>query len=167
MNWILKRLSEQSTWRGIILLATGLGVSIEPEKGEAIIALGLAAVGLINIIRKEQQATTPGGEFNPKAEVRRAEPVRTQGRGRFGLIAFFLISALAQQAMAVPQKVVCSECRKSGVKSTVQLICSWSTAVGWTAVSYNESGKAIYHADPNRTAYEFRCSNGHNFKITE
>lgn len=82
MNWILKRLSEQSTWRGLILLATGLGVTIEPEKGEAIIALGLAAVGLINIIRKEQKATAPDGEFNPNAEVRKALPAK--GNPKFG-----------------------------------------------------------------------------------
>jgi hypothetical protein len=52
MNWILDRLKEQSTWRGIILLATGLGVKLEPDMAEGIIALGLALVGMINIIRK-------------------------------------------------------------------------------------------------------------------
>jgi hypothetical protein len=40
------------------------------------------------------RATIPGGEYNPDAEVRRAEPVRTQGRGRLGLLLVLLIPAL-------------------------------------------------------------------------
>jgi hypothetical protein len=73
VNWLLDRLKEESTWRGIVLLATALGVKLEPDKSEAIIAAGLAIVGLINVIRKEKK-TVPGGEFNPEAEVRKAEP---------------------------------------------------------------------------------------------
>jgi hypothetical protein len=70
MNWLLDRLKEESTWRGIVLLVTALGVKLDPERGEAIIALGLAVVGLINVLRKEP--TVPGGRFNPRARVRKA-----------------------------------------------------------------------------------------------
>lgn len=48
----LTRLSENSTWRGLILLATSLGVTLDPALQNQIVALGLAAVGLINVIRK-------------------------------------------------------------------------------------------------------------------
>jgi hypothetical protein len=48
----LQRLSENSTWRGLILLATSLGVTLDPALQNQIVALGLAAVGLINVVRK-------------------------------------------------------------------------------------------------------------------
>jgi hypothetical protein len=49
---LLQRLSENSTWRGLILIATAVGVKIEPELQEAILVAGLGLVGLINVIRK-------------------------------------------------------------------------------------------------------------------
>lgn len=52
LNIILERLSENSTWRGLILVATALGIKIDPELQETILAAGLALVGLINVIRK-------------------------------------------------------------------------------------------------------------------
>lgn len=51
INTILERLTENSTWRGMILLATAVGVRLEPEFQNAIIAAGLSIVGLINVIR--------------------------------------------------------------------------------------------------------------------
>jgi hypothetical protein len=56
-DWILTRLSENSTWRGLILLLTAAGVQVSPEKSAAIISFGLALVGLINIVRKAPNAT--------------------------------------------------------------------------------------------------------------
>ena len=52
LNIILERLSENSTWRGLILVATALGIKLDPELQETILAAGLALVGLINVIRK-------------------------------------------------------------------------------------------------------------------
>ena len=52
INIIIERLSENSTWRGLILVATALGVQLEPEIQNHIVAGGLALVGLINVIRK-------------------------------------------------------------------------------------------------------------------
>lgn len=51
LDWLLARLSENSTWRGIILTLTGLGITIKPDKIAAITATGLAIVGLINVFR--------------------------------------------------------------------------------------------------------------------
>ena len=53
LNYILARLGENSTWRGIILVATALGVRMEPELQNQIVALGLGAVGVINVLRKQ------------------------------------------------------------------------------------------------------------------
>ena len=55
MHYILARLTEQSTWRGLILLLTGFGIELEPALQGHIIALGLAAVGVINVLRKEKK----------------------------------------------------------------------------------------------------------------
>ena len=52
IHTILERLTENSTWRGLILLTTAAGVRLEPEFQNAIIAAGLSLVGLINVIRK-------------------------------------------------------------------------------------------------------------------
>ena len=52
LNWLLDRLSENSTWRGIILTATGLGISLKPDQAAKITAVGLGIVGVINILRQ-------------------------------------------------------------------------------------------------------------------
>jgi hypothetical protein len=52
INVLINKLSENSTWRGLILIATAVGVKIEPQLQEAILIAGLGLVGLINVIRK-------------------------------------------------------------------------------------------------------------------
>lgn len=67
MNWKglldygLARLGENSTWRGLILIATSAGVYLDPDKSAAITSAGLAMVGLINVFRKApvQPSVTP------------------------------------------------------------------------------------------------------------
>lgn len=49
---ILGQLGQNSTWRGLILLATALGLKLDPEIQNQILAAGLGLVGLINVIRK-------------------------------------------------------------------------------------------------------------------
>ena len=52
LNVLLQKLTENSTWRGLILLSTALGIRLEPELQTQIISAGLALVGVINVIRK-------------------------------------------------------------------------------------------------------------------
>jgi hypothetical protein len=52
LDMIIDRLRENSTWRGFILVATALGVKLEPNLQEAILTAGLGLVGLINVVRK-------------------------------------------------------------------------------------------------------------------
>lgn len=52
INILLEKLSENSTWRGLILIATALGVQLEPELQNHIVAGGLSLIGLINVLRK-------------------------------------------------------------------------------------------------------------------
>ena len=49
---VLNQLAQNSTWRGILLILTSAGIVIEPQMQEAILAAGLSAIGLINVIRK-------------------------------------------------------------------------------------------------------------------
>jgi hypothetical protein len=52
LSTIVDSLSQNSTWRGLILIATAAGVNLSPEMQAQIIAAGLGLVGLINVIRK-------------------------------------------------------------------------------------------------------------------
>jgi hypothetical protein len=52
MKTILEYLKQESTWRGIIAIATAFGIKLAPEQAESIIAAGLAAIGLINTFKK-------------------------------------------------------------------------------------------------------------------
>jgi hypothetical protein len=54
INYILDRLNETSTWRGIVGVLTGLGVKVRPDLAESIIAAGIALIGVVNIFRKEK-----------------------------------------------------------------------------------------------------------------
>lgn len=46
-EFILNRFSEASTWRGIVALLTAAGITLNPAQTEAIIAAGLALIGVI------------------------------------------------------------------------------------------------------------------------
>lgn len=48
--FIYARLSESSTWRGIILILTALGVPILPAMADTIITIGLALTGIIGVV---------------------------------------------------------------------------------------------------------------------
>lgn len=54
-QYIVARLREPSTWRGILMLCTALGVKISPEFQEAIMQFGLAAVGLIGMLTSDKK----------------------------------------------------------------------------------------------------------------
>jgi hypothetical protein len=49
-TYILDRLQEPSTWRGITLLLTALGIPLAPGMADLIISAGLAVAGLIGAV---------------------------------------------------------------------------------------------------------------------
>lgn len=59
LTWLLDRLDEASTWRGIIVALTGLGVSLSPELQNHIISAGLALAGILGIVTKDKSDETP------------------------------------------------------------------------------------------------------------
>jgi hypothetical protein len=52
MTYILDRLKEASTWRGVALIVGGFGVQVAPDLIPAIGAAVTAAIGLIEVIRR-------------------------------------------------------------------------------------------------------------------
>jgi hypothetical protein len=53
LNFILERGKEASTWRGLVALVTAAGVTLSPELTEAIVALGLAVIGVLGVFTKD------------------------------------------------------------------------------------------------------------------
>jgi hypothetical protein len=50
---ILDKLSQESTWRGLISFATLFGVAFNPDQWAAITAAGVSLVSLINIFKND------------------------------------------------------------------------------------------------------------------
>jgi hypothetical protein len=48
--FLLARSKEASTWRGITLFLTALGVPLAPQLAEAIVAAGLGVAGLLGVL---------------------------------------------------------------------------------------------------------------------
>jgi hypothetical protein len=56
LNWVLNRLSEKSTWLGIVGLCSAFGVYISPDLGEAIATAGLAVGAAVAVLVKDKGA---------------------------------------------------------------------------------------------------------------
>jgi len=63
----LDRLSENSTWRGLILVAVALGVKLEPEMQNQIIAAGLGLWWLWDKVWDAVNKPSTDDEQAPKA----------------------------------------------------------------------------------------------------
>ncbi len=62
--------------------------------------------------------------------------------------------------------MICQQCAKRGLKSTIQEPCGgMTTCMAWTPGHYNKDGIWIEHQDPNSTTYSYRCSNGHHWSM--
>lgn len=46
--YVMNRLKEVSTWKGLIFIVTAVGVHLTPEQASAMVAAGLGIVGVIN-----------------------------------------------------------------------------------------------------------------------
>lgn len=53
MKYIFERLQEPSTWRGLALFLGAVGVHLQPELVPAIGTAVTAAIGAVEVIRKE------------------------------------------------------------------------------------------------------------------
>jgi len=55
MSTIINYLRQPSTWRGLIGVATALGLSLNPEQAAAIVAAAVALVGVVEVFRDEDK----------------------------------------------------------------------------------------------------------------
>lgn len=65
MKYLLERLKEPSSWRGLFAILMALGVKLHPELQEAILSVGLSAIGLVNFFRKEKGKDASDAPANP------------------------------------------------------------------------------------------------------
>jgi hypothetical protein len=54
MKYILARIFEPSTWRGLVSLATLFGLKIAPDQADAVLTAGVSLYSAINIFRREK-----------------------------------------------------------------------------------------------------------------
>lgn len=55
IRYIINRLSERSTWLGLIALLTACGATVEPALSEYIISAGVGIAGAIGVITKDKE----------------------------------------------------------------------------------------------------------------
>ena len=60
-QYILDRAKEPSSWRGLMLILTAIGVPLAPAMADAIISVGLAVAGLIGVPGLGAYCTAKGG----------------------------------------------------------------------------------------------------------
>lgn len=56
MKYILDRLKEPSSWRGLVMLATAFGVTLNPDLMDSIVAAGTGLAGIIGFAFKDKAA---------------------------------------------------------------------------------------------------------------
>lgn len=81
------------------------------------------------------------------------------------LVAFIAATGFARDKAV--DKVICPDCQKLGLKSTVNFtgVGTKTKTVTWIPITYDENGTPTYHKDPNPTSWLYYCSNGHTFVI--
>lgn len=57
--FLLDRLREPSSWRGLVWLLAAGGVVLSPEQAAAVMATGAAAAGLVGVVTRDPRP--PGG----------------------------------------------------------------------------------------------------------
>lgn len=59
LRWLVARLGESSTYRGLFMLAGVAGWALTGEQSEALMALGMALAGAIGVLFPDQPGTAP------------------------------------------------------------------------------------------------------------
>ena len=53
-DYLIERAKEPSSWRGLLLILTAIGVPVAPEMANAIITAGLGIAGLIGVATSDK-----------------------------------------------------------------------------------------------------------------
>ena len=54
MKYVIDRLKEPSSWRGLVMLATAFGVTMSPDLVASIVAAGTGLAGIIGFAFKDK-----------------------------------------------------------------------------------------------------------------
>jgi hypothetical protein len=63
--WLLARLREPSTWRGLVWILTVSGVLLTTEQAEAIMLAGMALAGLLGVFLSDTPSKATKAELPP------------------------------------------------------------------------------------------------------
>ena len=55
LEYLKERLSEASTWRGLVALISAMGITLSPDQSAAIVAAGLAIIGMIGALTSDKK----------------------------------------------------------------------------------------------------------------
>ncbi len=55
METVINYLKQTSTWKGLFAILTAFGVVVQPDLANAIIAVGLSVIGLVDVIRNQKK----------------------------------------------------------------------------------------------------------------
>jgi hypothetical protein len=53
-DYLISRAKEPSTWRGLILILTAIGVPVAPAMAEAVVSVGLALAGAVGVLTADK-----------------------------------------------------------------------------------------------------------------
>jgi H+/gluconate symporter-like permease len=67
LRYLIARLQESSTWRGLVLLATAAGGTFKPEQVDAIVLIGVALAGAIAVAFPDVKPDPKPDPAPPKA----------------------------------------------------------------------------------------------------
>lgn len=91
-KWLLNRLREPSTWRGLVWVLTALGVTLRPEIWEQVTAVGMALAGLLGVFLTDESR-------NVRSEL---PPIDLQARPESGHADRGVGAVLATDELRVP-----------------------------------------------------------------
>ena len=74
LNYILSRLNEASTWRGIIMLIAGGWATRNPDQLDAIIPVAMAIVGAVGAFIPDKNTTIKKETDDESSNINRGEP---------------------------------------------------------------------------------------------
>jgi len=60
-DYLIERLSEASTWRGIMAFLTAMGVAIQPDQVEVIVTAGLGIIGVVGMVTQDKPIERKSG----------------------------------------------------------------------------------------------------------
>lgn len=97
MTWLLARLKEPSSWRGIVWLLTVAGISLKPDQVEAIVVAGMAIAGLLGVFTNDLPTSN---SQNQRTELPPIELQARPGSSRSGRLADSDVDLVADRRVA-------------------------------------------------------------------